>query len=137
MAESKTLSLMLMDPPYESSNTTTAFRMIDSALRKGFNVNVFAFEGAVSLTMAGQKGHPNPVKGTSADEEKHPLSREWVAALFRLAEEKRVKLDWVNCGFCVDERAAGDWIEGPRRGGPPDFHAMLETSDATLVVPSH
>lgn len=137
MSDRKRLSMMIMDPPYESSSTTTAFRMIDAALRAGHDVSVFAFEGAVSLTMAGQKGHPNPVKGTSADEEKHPLTRDWVAALFRLAADHDVTLDWVNCGFCVDERAAGDWIDGPRRGGPPHFHEMIQGSDAVLVVPSH
>lgn len=136
MSEKKRLTIMLMDPPYESSNTTTAFRIINSALSKGHHVSVFAFEGAVCLTMSGQKGHPNPVKGTSADEEKHPLTREWVAALFRLAEANAADLEWVNCGFCVDERAAGDWIDGPTRGGPPNFHAMMQKSDAVLVVPS-
>lgn len=29
----KTLTLTLMDPPYESARTTTAFRLIDAALR--------------------------------------------------------------------------------------------------------
>ena len=111
-------------------------RIIDAALQKGINVNVFAYEGAVSLTIKGQKGHPNPVHGTSADEEKHPTTRELVAGLFELAKEKGAKLDWVNCGFCVDERGASDWIEGPRRGGPPDFHQWAQESDVTLVIPT-
>ena len=29
----KTLTLLLMDPPFESANTTTAFRLIEAALR--------------------------------------------------------------------------------------------------------
>ena len=29
----KTLTLLLMDPPFESANTTTAFRLVDAALR--------------------------------------------------------------------------------------------------------
>ncbi len=134
MSDNKTLTLMIMDPPYESSNTMTAFRMIESALNKGHNVNVFAFEGAVSLSFAEQKGHPNPVHGTSAVEEKHPLTREFVSALFKIAKAKGVKLDWVNCGFCVDERGASNWVEGPRRGGPPDFVKMYNESDKTLVI---
>jgi len=32
------LTLALMDPPYESANTTTALRIIDSALQKGIRV---------------------------------------------------------------------------------------------------
>ena len=65
---SKSLNIMIMDPPYESSNTMTTFRIIESALKKGHEVRVFAFEGAVNLSFADQKQHPNPVKGTSADE---------------------------------------------------------------------
>ena len=132
----KTLTISIMDPPYESANSTTTMRIIDTALRKGMNVNVFAFEGAVSLTIKDQKPHPNPVHGTSVEEEKHPLTKDLVAGLFELAKEKGVKLDWVNCGLCVDERGAGNWIDGPRRGGPPDLYKWVEESDATLVVPT-
>lgn len=132
----KTLTVLIMDPPYESPNTTTALRIIDAALRKGHNVNVFAYEGAVSLTMTGQKPHPNPVHGTSVEEEKHPTTKDLAAALFQLAADNGVKLDWVNCGFCVDERGADQWISGPRRGGPPDFGAMVKGSDATILIPT-
>ena len=132
----KTLSLLLMDPPFESTNSTTAYRIIDAALEKGHNVNIFAFEGAVSLTMTVQQLHPNPVHGTDAEQENHPLPRTFIAGLFAKAKAKGVKLEWVNCGFCVDERGAGDWIDGPRRGGPPDFKTMLDESDTTLVIPT-
>ena len=64
----KTLTISIMEPPYESATSTTSMRIIDAALRKGMNVNVFAYEGAVSLTIKDQKPHPNPVHGTSVDE---------------------------------------------------------------------
>lgn len=134
MSDKKTLTFMIMDPPYESSNTFTVFRMIESALDRGHNVNVFAFEGAVSLSLAAQKPHPNPVHQTSADEENHPLTKNFVAGLFALAKSSGSELDWVNCGFCVDERGAEPWIEGPRRGGPPDFVKMANASDKTLII---
>ncbi len=132
----KTLTISIMEPPYESANSTTSLRIIDAALRKGINVNVFAYEGAVSLTIKDQKPHPNPVHGTSVEEEKHPTTKDFVAGLFELAKEKGVKLDWLNCGLCVDERGAGNWIEGPRRGGPPEFHEWVQASDATIVIPT-
>ncbi len=132
----KTLTLAIMDAPYETTNSTTAFRIIHSALNKGHNVNVFAYEGAVNLSMAEQTGHPNPVKGTSVEEEEHPLTKDWVSAMFSLAKSKGVKLDWVNCGMCVDERGAGNWVEGPRRGGPPDFLEQVGGSDNVLVIPT-
>ncbi len=130
----KTLTLTLMDPPYETEATTTAFRLIDAALRKGHAVRVFAYEGAVNLTMADQAPHPNPVKGTSVEEEQHPTTKDWVAGLLRLGGGR---LEWINCGLCVDERGAGNWIEGPRRGGPADLVAWVEDSDQTLVIPTH
>ncbi len=136
MASGKTLTLAIMDAPYESASSTTAMRIINTALGKGHNVNVFAYEGAVNLTMSAQKPHPNPAKGTSVEEEEHPLTKDWIAALFKLAKEKGAKLDWVNCGLCVDERGAGDWIEGPRRGGPKDFLDASSASNATLVIPT-
>ncbi len=132
----KTITVAIMDAPYESANSTTALRIVQSALAKGHNVNVFAYEGAVNLTMKAQAPHPNPVKGTSAEQEAHPTTKDWVASLFKMAKDKGVKLDWVNCGLCVDERGAGDWVEGPRRGGPKDFLDASNASQATLVIPT-
>lgn len=130
---SKSLTLALMDPPYETETTTTAFRIIDAALRKDHEVKVFAYEGAVNLSMADQAPHPNPVKGTSVEEEAHPTTKDWVAALFELGDDR---LEWINCGLCVDERGAGNSIDGPRRGGPSDFVEWVEGSDQTLVIPT-
>jgi tRNA 2-thiouridine synthesizing protein D len=132
--QGKSLTMAIMDAPYESANTATAFRVIHAALNHGHNVTVFAYEGAVSLTMKAQQPHANPVKGTTVEEGKHPTTKDWVTSLFRLAEEKGVKLDWINCGLCVDERGAGDWIHGPRRGGPKDFLEASLSSNATLVI---
>jgi len=128
-----TLTIALMDPPYETETTTTALRIVDAALRKGHQVNVFAYEGAVNLTMAEQSPHANPVKGTSAEQEQHPTSKDWIAALFRTASGR---LSWINCGLCVDERGAGKWIEGPVRGSPKEFAEWVKGSDATVVIPT-
>jgi tRNA 2-thiouridine synthesizing protein D len=89
----KTLTFALMDAPYESGTTTTVLRMVDSALSKGHSVNVFAYEGAVSLTMKEQKQHPNPVKGTSVEDQDHPTTSRYVAGLFKKANGR---LDWIN-----------------------------------------
>jgi tRNA 2-thiouridine synthesizing protein D len=132
----KTLTFALMDPPFESARSTTAARLVDLALQRGHDVNVFAYEGAVSLAFAGQKPHANTVHGTSVEEEDHPLTRDWVTALFDEAAARGAKLDWVNCGLCVDERGAGDSIPGPRRGSPADFARFVEESHNTLVIPT-
>jgi tRNA 2-thiouridine synthesizing protein D len=132
----KTLTFALMDPPFESARSTTALRLIDAALRRGHDVRVFAYEGAVSLAFAGQKAHPNAVHGRSVEEEDHPLPRDWIAALHEAAGRRGARLEWVNCGLCVDERGVEQSVAGPRRGSPADLARMIEESDNTLVVPT-
>ena len=126
----RTLTLALMDAPYEAAASTTAFRIIAAALAKDIAVNVFAYEGAVCLTQKDQAPHANPVKGTTVEEEEHPTTKDLVAGLMD------PRLTWVNCGLCVDERGAGNWIDGVKRGGPPDFFKMAVESTTTLVIPT-
>ncbi len=132
----KTLTFALMDPPYENGRTTTALRLMDIAAKRGYDINVFAYEGAVNVPFALQSPHPNAVHGHDADEEDHPLPKDWVAAIMAEAEKNGGKIDWVNCGLCVDERGAAESIEGVRRGTPGDFWKMAEGSDNTLVIPT-
>jgi tRNA 2-thiouridine synthesizing protein D len=130
----KSLTLALMDPPYESANSTTAFRIISAALKKGVHVNVFAYEGAVCLALKDQAPHANPVKGTTLEEEDHPTTKKFVSSLLEIGNDNPL-LAWVNCGLCVDERGAMNAVEGVKRGSPADFLKMAATSTNTLVVP--
>jgi tRNA 2-thiouridine synthesizing protein D len=134
MADRKTLTFALMDAPFESGRTATALRLIDIALERGHDVNVFAYEGAVALSFARQQAHPNAVHGRSAEEENHLLPKDLVSALLQSAAALGVKLDWVNCGLCVDERGVGEAVAGVRRGSPADFWKLAEASDNTLVI---
>jgi len=134
MAETKTLTFAMMDPPYETARSTTLLRMLDIAVRRGHNINVFAYEGAVYLPFALQKAHPNPVHGRDAVEENHLLPKDLIAAIMATAEQAGTKFDWVNCGMCVDERGADQAIPGVRRGSPADFLKMAQESDNTLVI---
>jgi len=134
MSTQKTLNILIMDPPYESSRTATAFRIMEAAIKKGHNVNVFTYEGATALSLRDQKGHPNPIKGTSLEEEKHPLTKDFVSGLFAFAKQKGVQFNWINCGLCVDERGVSNWVDGPVRGGPADFIKNVQQSDKTLVI---
>ncbi len=128
-----TLTFLIMDGPFEQARTTTAFRMIEAALEKNYNVNVFAYEGAVSLSFALQKPHANSIHGRTFEEEQHPLTKEWIKALQEKAQSKGCKLNWINCGLCVDERGVNEAIEGCRRGGPKDFWQWAQESN-TLVI---
>jgi tRNA 2-thiouridine synthesizing protein D len=136
MQGKKTLTFAIMDAPYESARSTTALRLIDAAVRRGFDVNVFAYEGAVAVAFAKQMPHANAVHGCDVEEEDHPNPKDWVAAILKEAEKRGSKVDWVQCGLCVDERGATEWVPGPRRGSPADFWKMSEESDNTLVIPT-
>ena len=131
----KTFAIALMDPPYESENLTTAFRILGIMAQRGHNLNVFAYEGASGLAFKRQAPHANPVHGKNAAEENHPTTKDQVTALLALAAQNGGKVDWVNCGMCVDERGVGEFAAG-RRGSPADFHAFCEASDNVLTIPT-
>ncbi len=134
MADKKTLTFAIMDAPFESGRTTTVFRLMDIAARRGYDINVFAYEGAVYVPFAKQQAHPNAFHGRDVEEENHPLPKDWVTALINETEKNGGKIDWVNCGLCVDERGASESVDGVRRGTPGDFWKMAEGSDNTLVI---
>lgn len=136
MGGKKKLTFVLMDAPYENPRTTTALRLLQIAANRGHDINVFAYEGAVYLPFALQKGHPNPVHDKDIEEEDHVLPREWVAEVMRSARANGGSVDWINCGFCVDERGAHEAIEGVRRGGPPNLVEWVAQSDNVLVIPT-
>jgi len=131
----KRLTLALMDPPYESANSTTALRIISVALQKGIYVNVFAYEGAVCLPIKDQAPHANPVKGTTVEEEDPPTTKAFISSLLEISRENSL-LTWVNCGLCVDERGASNVVDGVKRGSPADFLKMALESTNTLVIPT-
>src|SRR5262245_20744463 len=130
----KSLTFALMDAPFESARTATAFRLLHEALDRGHYVNVFAYEGAVGLAFARQAPHDNATHGRDAEQEAHPLPRVFIEKLQALAERRGAKLQWVNCGLCVDERGVAETIGGVKRGTPADFWGMAQASDNTLVI---
>lgn len=132
--EKKSLTFVLMDAPYENARTVTGLRLIDAAVRKGHDVTVFAYEGAVALAFAKQAPHANSVHGRDVAEEDHPLPKDWIAALQASAQKSGSKLEWINCGLCVDERGVNEAIPNTRRGGPADLWKAAEATTNTLVI---
>ena len=75
-----------------------------------------------------------PPYSRTVEEEDHPLPREWVVALLEKAAATGSKVDWINCGMCVDERGVNESVAGTRRGSPADLWKAAEASDNTLVI---
>jgi tRNA 2-thiouridine synthesizing protein D len=136
MPDKKKITISIMDGPFENARTVTALRLVDIAARRGYDVTVFAYEGAAALAFARQAQHPNAVHGRSLEEEDHPLPKDWIASLIENAAAHGGKIDWINCGLCVDERGVGEAIPGTRRGSPADLWAAASASDGTLVIGS-
>ena len=86
MTDKKTLTFMLMDPPFESTRSTTALRLMQIAAERGYDIYVLAYEGAVYLPFNGQAGHPNPIHGNDVSQENHPLPKEWVKIIAQTAK---------------------------------------------------
>ena len=136
MSSRPALTFVLNDPPYENARSTTALRLIDAVIRRGYDVNIFAYEGAVALAFAKQAPHANGVHGRDVVAEDHPNPKDWISALVEAATERGVTLDWVNCGLCVDERGVGESVAGTRRGSPADLLKFVQGSSNTLVIPT-
>lgn len=130
----KTLTFSIMDGPFERARIATTFRMIHEAINRGHNVNVFAYEGAVSLGFSLQKGHANSMHGRTIEEEDHPLPKEWIESLMAKAKEKGAIFNWINCGLCVDERGVNESIEQIKRGAPKDLWQWAKDSDGVLII---
>src|SRR5260370_41118609 len=121
MADKKTITIAIMDAPYESGRSTTALRLVDLAAKRGYNINVFAYEGAVLQPFAAKKAHPNAVHGRDVEQENHFIPKDVIAALMREAENNGGKIEWGECGLCVDGRGGGGALPRARRGSPPAF----------------
>src|SRR5258708_19927194 len=116
-----TLTIALMDPPYESENLTTAFRILDVAARRGYYINVFAYEGAAGLAFVRQAPHPNPVHGKDVAQENHPTTKDQVTARLAPPEQTGGKVGWVNCGLCVHDSEENECVPPTRHAPPPPF----------------
>jgi tRNA 2-thiouridine synthesizing protein D len=136
MPDKKALAFAIMDAPYEQARTTTALRLLEICAKRGYDVTVFAYEGAVYVPFAKQAQHPNAVHGHDVAQEDHPTPKDWVARIMATAKANGGKLDWANCGLCVDERGAAEAIDGVRRGTPADLWKASQESVNTLVIPT-
>jgi len=145
--------------PFESRDTQFIVETATSLKKRGNAVVVFLLQNGVLAARAKAHGSHLPLLakagvhlladdfsmrergftaedlGDNIQEEEHPTTKNFVGSLLELGKDKPL-LTWVNCGLCVDERGAGNWIEGVKRGGPADFLQMTQESNNTLVIPT-
>lgn len=123
----KPLTFAFMDPPHGSARTAITMRLIELAVKRGHDVNVFSYRGDPSQTADLHNGHAKTADKTEQ------LSRDWIASLMQKATAKGVRVDWVACTY---EPEPEDSPIGVRRGSHADFWDMAANSYNMLVVPT-
>ena len=133
MTESrKTLTFALMDAPFRSARSTTALRLIDAATRRGYAVNVFAYEGAVLLPLR-PAGKARQCRARPRRRRRKTIRcrANGSAALIAEADRQRrqARLGQLRTVRRRTWCCGGD--PGVRRGSPADFWKMATASDGT------
>jgi len=98
MANRKTLHVCVTAGPYGNETPVSLFRLVDTALGKGYNVNVLAYEDAVLLTSKAQAQHDDPIWKDNPEHhtdvgKAHNTTSEFVAKLLEKGKLEP-KLSW-------------------------------------------
>ena len=101
------LTFIMANPSSEGARTITTFRLVDAALRRGHDVNVFCLQGSVD-------------------------PHGWIGALNATAKATGVKLSWFYRGASVDQSGAADALDVDTK----DLRRTAEASTNTLVIPA-
>ena len=131
----KTLTFALMDCALRVGKPDHRI-CIDAAARRGHDINVFAYREAPALAFAPRRRTPTRCTARTSPKKTIPRRKIRSQRCWQRAARNGGKVDWVNCGMCVDERGVNQFVPGTRRGSPADFHAFTEASDNTLVIPT-
>ena len=136
MTESKTLAFPIVDEAdQQTARTATLFRLFDIAARRGYDIDVFAYEGAVRVVLTMGDG-PNVAQVVAADVQmanlerrcsKQGLGRAWSAA----AKLSRIRsARWFGVPVACDVPVACELAVSSGRSRP--------LSDAELLsLPEH
>lgn len=114
----KVLTILLTTTPYTFQNTHTALRLIDAALGKGYQVNLFASGDGVHNFTVGQKakGVPNAQEGFQT----------------LIAKGLHVEL----CGTCLHFRGIKReaLLDGAEPSAMNKLFALVKQSDAFITL---
>ena len=135
--KAKRVMFMIATSSYLREAPTTMLRLIEKLLQRGVDVNVWAFEEAVTLTNRDQIDHNEPSSLQKVLGEKHGHVSRHIDALMR-AGLHGAKLDWVSCILCVQERG----VEKHQMGGSiigtlGDLWKFIKAADKVISIPTY
>ena len=131
--DKKCLTFALMDPPFESARTATAFRLLHAALGADTTSTSSHTRARWDSPFARQRRMPTP-RTDATPSKKRIRCRACGSSGCRRRRAARRGLEWVNCGLCVDERGVAEAIGGVKRGSPADLWRRAQAADNTLVI---
>ncbi len=136
-AKVKKVAIVIATGSYMREAPTTVLRLIEKLLQRGIDVNVWAFEEAVTLTNKDQIDHAEPGSLQKVLGEKHTHVSKFIDMLLR-AGLHGAKLDWVSCILCVQERG----VEKHQMGGAiigtlGDLWKFIKAADRVIAIPTY
>lgn len=135
--KAKRVCIMLATGSYLREAPTTVLRLTEKLLQKGVDVNVWAFEEAVTLTNKDQIDHKEPSSLQKVLGEKHGHVGRSIDMLMR-AGLHGAKLDWVSCILCVQERGTEKHqMGGAIIGTLGDLWKFIKSADKVISIPTY
>jgi tRNA 2-thiouridine synthesizing protein D len=116
---------------------TTVLRLTEKLLERGIEVNVWAFEEAVTLTNRDQIEHSEPPSLRKVIGDKHAYVGKFIDQLLR-AGLHTSKLDWVTCILCAQERGVEKHqMNGVIVGTLGDLWKFVGSADQVIAIPAY
>lgn len=129
--------LILSTGSYQREAPTTVLRLAEKLLERGIEVNVWAFEEAVTLTNRDQIEHNEPPSLRSVLGDKHACVGKFIDQLLRVGLHG-AKMDWVTCILCAQERGVDNHqMGGAIIGTLGDLWKFIGAADQVIAIPSY
>ncbi|OOH80678.1 DsrE/DsrF/TusD sulfur relay family protein [Leptospirillum ferriphilum] len=131
------VTLILSTGSYLREAPTTVLRLVEKLLERGIEVNVWAFEEAVTLTNRDQIEHSEPPSLRKVIGDKHAYIGKFIDQLLR-AGLHTSKLNWVTCILCAQERGVEHHqMNGVMIGTLGDLWKFVQSADQVIAIPAY
>ncbi len=129
------VAFILATGSYQREAPTTVLRLAEKLLERGIEVNVWAFEEAVTLTNRDQIEHNEPPSLREVLGDRHAPIGRFIDQLLRVGLHG-TKMDWVTCILCAQERGVErHQIGGAIIGTLGDLWKFVKGADQVIAIP--
>jgi tRNA 2-thiouridine synthesizing protein D len=131
------VAIILSTGSYQREAPTTVLRLAEKLLERGIEVNVWAFEEAVTLTNRDQIEHNEPPSLKKILGDKHAYVGKFIDQLLRVGLHG-AKMDWVTCILCAQERGVDrHQMGGAIIGTLGDLWKFVGDADQVIAIPTY